>query len=70
MKGNAFPWRAQLASGPADQGFLFQRGDERPYGCGAVLVLEGALRFLLLGVSQPACEKTAEGKALKGTAYS
>lgn len=70
MKGNAFSCRARLASGPADHGFQFQRGDECPYGCGAVLVLEGALHFLLLGASQPACKKTGEGKALKGTAYS
>lgn len=34
------------------------------------IVLEGALHFLLLGLSQPVYKKSSKGKALKGTSYS
>lgn len=70
MEGNAFSRRARVASGLSDHGFQFQRGTGCLCGCRAVAVLEGALHFLLLGVSQPVYKKQGKGKALKGTAYS
>lgn len=62
MRGNAFSRRARLASGPADRSFWFRRGTECLCGCRAVAMSEGALHFLLLGMSQPAYKKKARGK--------
>lgn len=70
MKGNAFSHHARLVSSPADHGFQLQRGTGCLWICRAIVVLEGALHFLLLGVSQPVYKKSSKGKALKGTSYS
>lgn len=70
MKGNAFSHHARLVSSPADHGFQLQRGTGCLWICRAIVVLEEALHFLLLGVSQPVYKKSSKGKALKGTSYS
>lgn len=50
--------------------FSFSKGLGCLWICRAVVVLEGALHFLLLGVSQPVYKKSSKGKALKRTSYS
>lgn len=70
LKGNAFSRYARLVSSPADHGFQLQQGTGCFWICRAIVVLEGALHFLLLGVSQPVYKKSSKGKALKGTSYS
>lgn len=70
LKGNAFLHHARLVSSPAGYGFQLQQGTGCLWICRAVVALEGALHFLLLGVSQPVYKKGSKGKALKGTSYS